>query len=98
MEIILGCSRKDIEVSFASIADFQHASHVATAITVIRSTPDGAKSVIVEYLVAFLAELVSTKNVGHIVDIEELLDNLSPKSVTCSAWGQRELVPIGVWV
>lgn len=67
MRIILRRRIENVEETLTRITHFQYASHVPTPVTVVRSTPNSAQKVIVENLVPFLTQLVSTKNVGHAI-------------------------------
>lgn len=85
MQIILRRRRKHIKESLSRITNLQHTRHIATSITVIGRRPYCAEAVVVEYLVAFLAELVSAQDVRHAVYFEEFLDDLRAEGVACPA-------------
>lgn len=85
MNIILGSGRKDVEETFTRVANFKHAGHVATTVTVVGRAPDSAEAVIVEDLEALLTELVSAQDMRHVVDSQELLNDLCAKSIPRAA-------------
>jgi hypothetical protein len=96
--IILRCRRKDIEEAFPRVADLKHRCHVPAPVAVVGRAPDGAQPVVVEDLVAFLAELVRPQDVRHVVDGEELLDDLRAEGVACAARREGKFVTVRVWV
>ncbi len=98
MQIILRRRCKHIEEPLSCIADLQYTRHIATSITVIGCAPNGAESVIVQDLVAFLAELMCAQDVRHVVYFEELFHDLRAKGVACSAGGQGEFVAFWIGV
>lgn len=58
VQIVFWCRIEDVEETFSCITDFQHTGHVAASIAVVWCAPYSAQSVIIQYLVAFLAQLV----------------------------------------
>jgi len=96
VDIIFRCCREDIEISFPGIANLKYASHIATTIAIIGSTPYGTKSVIVEYLIAFLTELMRSENMWHAVDFKEFFHNLCSKGIPSSARRQGEFITLRV--
>ena len=98
MQIILRRGVKHIEEPLRLIADLEHARHVAAPVAVIGRAPDRAQPIIIEDLIALLAELVRAEDVRHFVDVEELLHHLGAESVTGASGRQRELVSFGIWI
>lgn len=98
MHIVLRRGVKDVEEPLALIADLEHARHVPAPVAVVRRAPDRAQPVVVQDLIALLTELVRAEDVGHFVDVQELLHYLCAKGVARAAWGQRELIPLGIRV
>lgn len=58
MHVILRRGIENVEETLARVADLEHAGHVAAAVAVIGGTPNGAEAVVIQDLVALLAELV----------------------------------------
>ena len=98
MQIILRRRIKDIEEPLPLIADLEHARHVPAPIAVIRRAPDRAQPVVVQDLIALLAELVRAEDVVHFVDVEEFFDDLGAEGVAGASGRERELVPLRVRV
>jgi len=98
MQIILGRRCKHIEVSLPRIADLEHRGHIPTSIAIIRRRPHRAQSIVIQHLVAFLAELMGAQNMVHAIHLEELPDHLRPKGISGAPRAQRELVPLRVRV
>ena len=96
VQIILRRRIKHIEVPVPLIAHLEHARHVPAPIAVIRRAPDGAQPVIVQDLIALLTELVRAEDVVHLVDVEELLDDLCAEGVSCASGREGELVALRV--
>lgn len=98
MQIILRRRVEDVEEPLPLIAHLEHARHVPAPVAVVGRAPDGAQPVVVQDLVALLAELVGAEDVGHPVDVEELLDDLRAERVACPAGREGELVALRVRV
>lgn len=98
VHIVLGGSVEDVEEALACVADLEHAGHVAAAVAVVGGAPDGAEAVVVQDLVALLAQLVGAQDMRHIVDLEELLDDLGAEGVAGAAGAEAELVALAVRV
>lgn len=98
MYIILRRRCEDVKEALSRIANFKHARHVAASVAVIGCTPHCAKTIIVQDLKPFLAELMSTKNMRHVVDSQEFLNNLCAKCISCTAGREGEFVAFGIWV
>ena len=96
--IIFRCCLKYIKEPFTRVTDLQYTGHIATTIAVIRSAPDGAQSVVIQYLISFLTELVSPQDVRHRIYVEKFPDDLGTKCVTCSPWAKAELISIWIWI
>ena len=96
--VVLGRGGEDVEEALARVTDLEHARHIAAAVAVVGGAPHRAQSVVVEHLVALLAELVRAQDVVHVVDGEELLDDLGAKRVAGAAGREAELVAVRVWV
>ena len=96
VQIILRRRIKHIEVPLPLIAHLEHARHIPAPIAVIRRAPDGAQPVIVQNLIALLTELVRAEDVIHFVDVEELLDHLCAKRVSCASGREGELIALRV--
>jgi hypothetical protein len=98
MHVVLWRGIEDVEEALSIVADFEHTGHVSASVTVVRSAPYSAQSVVIQHLISFLTELVGSQNMRHVVDLEKLLDHLGTKRVARSARTQAELVSFGVWV
>ena len=98
MQIILRRRVEHVEDPVPLIAHLEHARHVAAPIAVIGRAPDGAQLVIVQDLIALLAELVRAEDVVHLVDIEELGHHLGAERVPRAAGREGELVALRVRV
>jgi hypothetical protein len=96
--VVLGRGSKDVEEALARVADLEHARHVAAAVAVVGRAPHRAQPVVVEHLVALLAELMRAQDVVHVVDGEKLLDDLGAKRVAGAAGREAELVAVRVRV
>ena len=96
MQIILRRRVKHIEVPVPLIANLEHARHVPAPVAVVGRAPDGAQPVIVQDLIALLAELVRAEDVVHSVDVEELPDHLRAERVPCASGREGELVALRV--
>lgn len=98
MQVVLRRGRKHVEEPLALIAYLQDAGHVAAAIAVVGCAPDGAQAVIVEDLKAFLAELVGTEDMRHVIYCQKLFDDLSAEGIAGAARGETEFVSVCVRV
>lgn len=98
MQIVLRRRIKDIEKPLPLIADLEHARHVPTPVAIVGRAPDGAQSIVIEDLISLLTELVRAEDVGHFVDVQELLDDLCAESVARASRRQRELIPLGIGI
>lgn len=98
MDVVLRRRIEDIEIPFARVTHLQHTSQIATAVAVVGRAPHRAQPVIVQNLVALLAQLVSAQDVRHAIDLEELAHDLRAEGVPGPARRQRELVALGVRV
>lgn len=98
MHVILRSRSKDIEEALATIADLEHAGHVAASIAIVGGAPYRAQSVVVEDLESLLTELVGAEDMGHVVDGQEFLHHLGSKGVAGAAGGEGEFVSVGVGV
>lgn len=74
--LVLRCRIENIEMFLPIRSNLEDTSHVATAVTVIRSTPDCRKFIVVEDGEPFHAELVCSEDVNHVVAVEELFHDL----------------------
>lgn len=63
MGIILRRSVENIEIPVSRITDFEYAGKIATTVAVVWSTPDRTESIIVEYLISFLTQLMRSEYV-----------------------------------
>ena len=62
-------------------------------VAIIWSTPNSAKSIVVQYRVSLHAQLVCSEYVGHVVQIEELLYNGGPKCISSAPANQLCVPP-----
>jgi len=58
MHIILWSRIKDVEVPIPGVAYFENTGEVSAAVTVVRSTPHRAQTIVIQDLVPFLTQLV----------------------------------------
>lgn len=98
VNVILWCCIEDIEITISCIANFQDTGQISTAIAVVRSTPHGAQSVIIQNLVPFLTKLMRSQDMGHAVDLKKFLDHISSKSIPSAPRRQGEFVPFWIRV
>jgi len=80
------------------LPNLQNTRHIPASIAIVWRAPDSAKSVVVETLIAFLAELMRPEDVRHGIDVEEFGDDSGAKSVSGAAGGEEEFVAVGVGV
>lgn len=81
---ILRSSHKGVEMFRAPWPDFQYRRHIATAITIIRRTPNRRQLVIVQNTEPLHAQLMRTQNVVHVVPLQEMIDDGRAESVPCA--------------
>lgn len=80
------------------LSHLQNTRQIPTSIAIVRRAPDSAESVVVETLIAFLAELMRSEDMRHGVDVEEFGDDGGAERVSGTAGGEEELVAVGVGV
>ena len=88
MQVVLRRRVKDIEEPLPLIAHLKHTRHIPAPVAVVRRAPDRTQPIVVQDLIALLAELVRAQDVVHLVDIEELLHHLCAKGVARASWRQ----------
>ncbi len=98
MRIIFRRRRENVKEPLPRVAHLQHTREIPAPVAVVRCGPDGAEAVVVEDLVAFLAELVGAQDMRHAVYLEELAYDLGAEGVACAAGGEGEFVAVGVGV
>lgn len=86
VDFVLRGGVEDIPLSLSGRADLENTSLVSASVAVVGSAPHGGQPVIEHDHVPFITELVCAENVCHGVDLEELLDDLCAKRITCSSW------------
>jgi hypothetical protein len=98
VHIVVRTRVEDIEETFASVTNFQHARHVPAAVTVVRRTPDGAQLVVEENLEPLLTQLVRAQVVNKFLQVNGMSHILRAERVPGATRAERELVFFGVGV